>query len=235
MSPARSGDGSSPATLVEHAAQDVRERILSGALAPDERILLDAIADDLGMSPIPVREALRTLATEGLVARLPRRGYKVAPVTLADLDETYRVRLLLEPLAVSLAVPTLTAADLKTLHRELELLGEAFTALDWEAHRTHHRAFHFGLYDRCGSAWLIRFADMLWLNSERYQRMTTEIRGELTERMTEHERVAARLPGRPPGGGLRDRRRAVVAGRRSRLTPTRQGRRKFLDSLAAEC
>src|ERR1700742_5190631 len=92
-------------TLVEYAAGEIREQILSGEMAAGERILLDEVAEELGISPIPLREALRTLATEGLVAPLPRRGYTVAPVTVADLEETYRVRLVLEPLAVKLAVP----------------------------------------------------------------------------------------------------------------------------------
>jgi DNA-binding GntR family transcriptional regulator len=176
-------------TLVEYAAEEIREQILSGELAAGERIRLDDVADDLGISPIPLREALRTLATEGLVAPLPRRGYTVAPVTVADLEETYRVRLLLEPLAVTLAVPALVPADIDHLRKELDLLGAAIAAEDWPEHRTHHRAFHFGLYEKCNSTWLIRFTDMLWANSDRYQRMTTQIRGELGDRMVEHHEV----------------------------------------------
>jgi DNA-binding GntR family transcriptional regulator len=176
-------------TLVEYAAEEIREQILDGELAAGERILLDDVAEDLGISPIPLREALRTLATEGLVAPLPRRGYTVAPVTVADLEETYRVRLVLEPLAVKLAVPVLQPADIDQLRKELELLEAATAAEDWPEHRTHHRAFHFGIYEKCNSTWLIRFTDMLWANSDRYQRMTTQIRGELGDRMVEHQAV----------------------------------------------
>jgi DNA-binding GntR family transcriptional regulator len=176
-------------TLVEYAASEIREQILSGELAAGERILLDEVADDLGISPIPLREALRTLATEGLVAPLPRRGYTVAPVTVADLEETYRVRLVLEPLAVKLAVPVLEPADIENLRKELETLSAVIAAEDWPEHRTHHRAFHFGIYEKCNSSWLIRFTDMLWANSDRYQRMTTQIRGELGDRMKEHKAV----------------------------------------------
>jgi DNA-binding GntR family transcriptional regulator len=176
-------------TLVEYAAGEIREQILSGEMAADERILLDEVAEDLGISQIPLREALRTLATEGLVAPLPRRGYTVAPVTVADLEETYRVRLVLEPLAVQLAVPVLTPENIDQLRKELEQLDVATAAEDWPAHRLHHRAFHFGIYEKCNSSWLIRFTDMLWANSDRYQRMTTQIRGELGDRMVEHRAV----------------------------------------------
>jgi DNA-binding GntR family transcriptional regulator len=176
-------------TLVEYAAGEMREQILDGDLPAGERILLDEVAEHLGISPIPLREALRTLATEGLVAPLPRRGYTVAPVTVADLEETYRVRMLLEPLAVELAVPALTPADIEHLREELEQTIVAISAEDWPAHRTHHRAFHFGIYEKCDSRWLIRFTGMLWANSDRYQRMTTQIRGELGDRMVEHRAV----------------------------------------------
>lgn len=176
-------------SLVEFAADRVRQSILLGDLPPGERVLLDDLAADLGISAIPVREALRIVATEGLVVPVARRGYTVAPVRVKDLEETYRLRLLLEPLAVSLAVPRLTAEDLRQLDEELELLAGAFRESDWPSHRIHHRAFHFGIYAKCDSTWLMRFIEMLWTNSERYQLMTTRMRGELTERLSEHRRI----------------------------------------------
>lgn len=178
-------------TLVEFAGDQLRERILAGALPPGEWIRLDAIADELGMSPIPLREALRTLVSEGLVVPLPRRGFRVAPATVEDLEETYRLRLVLEPLAVQLATPHLTPLDLKALAGRLDRLASAFNEGDWQEQRTNHRAFHFGIYESCRSAWLIRFIDMLWLNTERYQRMTMQIKGELRQRNREHRQILA--------------------------------------------
>lgn len=176
-------------SLVDFAAERVRDSILVGDLAPGERVLLEDIAAELGMSSIPVREALRMIATEGLMIPVARRGYTVAPIQVKDLEETYELRLLLEPLAVRLAVPRLTSADLRALGQELELLGEAFRTKDWPSHRIHHRAFHFGIYERCDSKWLLRLTDMLWANSERYQFMTTRIRGQLSARLAEHRRI----------------------------------------------
>jgi DNA-binding GntR family transcriptional regulator len=183
------GRGPSTRTLVEYASKQLREQILSGELGPGDRIRLDVIAQDFGISAIPLREALRTLAAEGLVTPLAHRGYSVASVTIADLEETYRIRLVLEPLAVRLAVPRLSKADVKALGESLDRLGRAFKDGHWPDHRTHHRAFHFGIYERCNSDWLIRFTDMLWTNSERYQRMTTQIQGQLTQRAKEHRAI----------------------------------------------
>ncbi|MDA0159241.1 GntR family transcriptional regulator [Solirubrobacter ginsenosidimutans] len=174
---------------MEFAADSVRRSILVGDLPAGERILLDDLAEDLGISPIPVREALRVVATEGLVVPVARRGYTVAPLRVEDLEETYRLRLLLEPLAVQLAVPQLTPAEVDGLAEELDLLAEAFSAGDWPNHRLHHRNFHFGIYDKCNSPWLLRFTEMLWANSERYQYVTTRIKGELRQRATEHKRI----------------------------------------------
>jgi DNA-binding GntR family transcriptional regulator len=178
-------------TRVEYAAECLREQILAGNLGAGERIHLDTIAQSLGMSAIPLREALRVLGGEGLVVPSPHRGYTVARVTVADFDETYRLRLLLEPLAVSLAVPQLREPDFVVLAQQLDLFERAYRNENWHDYRVHHRAFHIGIYEKAQSSWLLRFTDMLWLNTERYQRMTTMIAGELEQRMQEHRQILA--------------------------------------------
>jgi DNA-binding GntR family transcriptional regulator len=178
-------------TRVEYAAERVREQILAGDLPGGERIPLDALAQSLGMSAIPLREALRVLGGQGLVVPSPHRGYTVAPATVADLDETYRLRLLLEPLAVNLAVPQLREPDFVVLAQQLDLFERAYRHESWHDYRVHHRAFHFGIYEKAQSTWLVRFTDALWLNTERYQRMTAMIVGELQQRMNEHRQILA--------------------------------------------
>jgi DNA-binding GntR family transcriptional regulator len=178
-------------TRVDYAAERLREGILAGDLPAGERIHLDAIAQSLGMSAIPLREALRVLGGEGLVVPSPHRGYTVAPVTVADLDEIYRMRLLLEPLAVKLGVPHLRGSDHVFLAEQLDRFERAYREENWADYRIHHRAFHFGIYDRSNAAWLLRFTDVLWLNIERYQRMTALIAGELEQRMSEHRQILA--------------------------------------------
>jgi DNA-binding GntR family transcriptional regulator len=196
----RAGRRISGPSLVELAADSVRHGILVGDLPAGERILLDELAEELGISPIPVREALRIVATEGLVVPVARRGYTVAPIHVDDLRETYRLRAELEPLAVKLAVPQLTAEALETLEAELELLAAAYEHNDARAHLVHHRAFHFGMYDHCNSPWLLRFTEMLWTNSERYQYMTTRIEGALHQRLNEHRRIFAAVRARDGEG-----------------------------------
>src|SRR5690242_4657103 len=90
-------DLSMPPTLVERAAEGLRAEILDGTLAPGDRVHLADAAERLGMSMVPVREALRSLASEGLVYAVPQRGYRVSELSLDDLEDTYRLRVELDP------------------------------------------------------------------------------------------------------------------------------------------
>jgi DNA-binding GntR family transcriptional regulator len=177
------------ATLVELAAEHLRESIIAGDMAPGQRIPIGDVAEELGMSLIPVREALQALSREGIVIPLPRRGYRVAPLSVDDLAITYQLRLILEPLIVHMAVPQLDDSDLAALKGVLDVLDEALQEGTWTRHYADHRTFHFGIYDKCGASWLIRFTEMLWQNTQRYQRLTTRIDGELKARMREHHRI----------------------------------------------
>lgn len=180
---------SSPKTLVDLAAERLRRDIVAGDLAAGERVNLEGASAKLKMSPIPIREALRILAAEGLVVPLRHRGYTVSHVTVADLEETYRLRLLLEPVAVQLAVPRIKRETIQQLARDLDRLEVAFERSQWAAHRRYHSAFHFGIYSRCDSPKLLRFIELLWLTSERYQRISTRLKGELDQRANEHRLI----------------------------------------------
>lgn len=176
-------------TLVDVALAALRRDLNEGVLAPGARIGLGETAAALGMSPIPVREALRTLASEGLVIALPQRGYRVPASTLEDLEDLYRLRLLLDPLATELAVPNLTDADLTAAEDALERLHAALVAGDWHAVRVANREFHFVLYAGSRSPWLVKLVSMLWDASERYQLDAGPGRGTPKQRREEHARI----------------------------------------------
>jgi len=176
-------------TRVEFATGAIRNQILTGGLPANVRVHINETAAQLGMSPIPIREALRALASEGLLEAVPQRGYRVRPTSRADLEETYRLRLLLDPLATTLAVKNLTSADLTRLDTTLSAFELATKAGDWQILRRHHRDLHFGLYQASQSGWLLRFISALWENSERYQWLAPRVRGLGPQRTREHERI----------------------------------------------
>ncbi len=92
-------------SLVDRVLDFVRDRILSGEYEPGARLRLQPLAEESGASLIPVREALRILETERLVETIPNRGARVAGISREDMEDLYRVRVLLETEAVRLSPP----------------------------------------------------------------------------------------------------------------------------------
>jgi DNA-binding GntR family transcriptional regulator len=97
--------------LRSHIEQQVRKAILNGTFKPGERLVETAIAEQLGVSRAPVREALSALEREGIVVNVPRRGYSVIDFTDKDIDEVYSLRLLLEIGALRRAVYRFTEKE----------------------------------------------------------------------------------------------------------------------------
>lgn len=95
--------------------QTLRQAILRGELKPGERLMEIALADKLGVSRTPIREAIRKLELEGLVIMIPRRGAQVAPITEKDLNEVLEVRRGLEELAIGFACQRITKEQLMDL------------------------------------------------------------------------------------------------------------------------
>jgi DNA-binding GntR family transcriptional regulator len=108
----------------------LRDRILSGVLPPGTRITERAVAEDLGVSRIPVRDALNMLKGEGLVTDIPRRGVIVTAMSAKDAEELFDVRTALEVLSVRLATERATAEEVAELREVLEAARTAMEAED---------------------------------------------------------------------------------------------------------
>ena len=93
----------------------LRQAILKGELKPGERLMEIALADKLGVSRTPIREALRKLEQEGLVVMIPRRGAQVADITEKDLNDVLEVRIALENLSIEKACKRMTDEQIKKL------------------------------------------------------------------------------------------------------------------------
>ena len=103
----------------------LRRAILKGELKPGERLMEIALADKLGVSRTPIREAIRKLELEGLVVMAPRKGAKVASITERDLNDVLEVRKGMEVLAISLACKRITGEELE----KLEIIERDFQRL----------------------------------------------------------------------------------------------------------
>lgn len=187
-----------PRTAQAIAVAELRDAIIRGDLPPGSKIRQEATAQQLGISLIPIREALKTLASEGVVTYLPQRGYFVTELPADAIGEIYFVRDLLERQAESLAVPLLSADDLVVMGDHLLDQVRAVEREDAVEMIASNRRFHFVIFDRCENAWLKRFVTQLWdtLDPYRvlsYRRMWLEDpeRHLPAEILKEHERILA--------------------------------------------
>lgn len=141
------GDVKDDRSVAAHIAQSIAARIVSGELAPDERLKQDEWADAFSTSHVPVREAFRRLEAQGLVIAEPRRGVRVAPLDVEAVIEVSRMRAALEPLALRYAIPRYTEDDLARAASFLE--GDAPSG-DIAALERINRGFHQAITTPCG-------------------------------------------------------------------------------------
>lgn len=120
--------GLSVTTVAEQAADAIRRRIIAGELPEGFQLRQDALAAELGISRIPVREALVQLEGEGLVRIVPHKGAVVSEMSIEEINELFMLRGLLEPLLLKKSVPRLTAADFAQLDAVLAEYQQALHA-----------------------------------------------------------------------------------------------------------
>jgi DNA-binding GntR family transcriptional regulator len=153
---------------VQFAYDLLRNEILSGRLQPGAVLSQVQLAAHLGISRTPLREALSRLASEGLISGDFNRRMRVSELDLVDFDQIYAMRFALEPIALRVTVPTLTADERAALVHSVDEMDTAVAAEDRDGFRVAHRAFHLGLTVHAGDRMHRTLAE-LWDHSERYR------------------------------------------------------------------
>jgi DNA-binding GntR family transcriptional regulator len=138
---------------------------------------------------IPVREALRALAGEGLVEYRPRRGYAVTQLDLAELEEVYRLRRTLETEALRRGVPRATTADVARLREAADACRDGAPRDRLAA----NRRFHAVLHDLAESRPLTRLIDLLWDSTEAYRALYYALPGEAEEADRAHRAIVSAM------------------------------------------
>jgi DNA-binding GntR family transcriptional regulator len=149
--------------LQDQLYQRIREGLLAGRFQPGERLKIRDLAAEWGTSPMPVRAALQRLVAEGALEGEPQRSVRVPPMTRERYQNIVQVRLGLEGLAVELATPNLTAADVAALRECVVHMDEAIEQRDVQAYLHANSQFHLHLYSACGNPVLLRSIESLWL------------------------------------------------------------------------
>jgi GntR family transcriptional regulator, carbon starvation induced regulator len=165
--------------LSEQAHDRIRHDILYGELFPGEKLQIDAISERYGIGAVPVREALNRLSSEGLVDRKSHRGFFVATISMADLEELVKTRIWLETLALTQSMRNADDAWEEALVVSYHRLARTQRLLPTQAGReisdeweVRHKAFHMLLLDRCGSSWLLGFCSTLMDQAVRYRNLS---------------------------------------------------------------
>ena len=156
------------ASAVDLVLHEIRRSILSGELPPGRPFTVPTLTEQLGVSHVPVREALRQLEAQGLVTLSPSRSATVTALDPDDLRAIYRLRITVEPELAALSAPERTDVQIEELDGMVRatfhhVLNEAFWAP--------HRAFHATLIEPAASDWDRRMLAPLWDASERYTRL----------------------------------------------------------------
>ena len=206
------GEGSEPPerTILHHSIYDeLRRRMINGEIMPGADLSTRGLALEMGVSQMPVRDALSRLAAEGAIAIRSKRRIEVPPMTPERFADLLDCRRLLEPAAAVFALPLITPALLRDLRAIDAALDRAITSGDVTAYMRANAAFHFGIYRASGRATLNRAIEALWLQFGPFMRVVYDRYG--TAGLVDQHRIALDAIAAGDAGALRDAIAADIA------------------------
>lgn len=189
-------------SLTAEAYAQIRAEILACRLAPGQKLVIADLCEEFQFSLGAVREALARLSSEGLVVSEPRKGFRVAPITEAELRDITRVRATIESLCLENAIQNgdlrwetnIVATQFEL--SKLSLQDPADPARVSEAWAEAHQRFHEALVAACDSPWLLRLRELLFIQSERYRRVSVPLNRAKRDLVSEHRNIADAAVGR---------------------------------------
>lgn len=177
--------------LSEIVHDKLRQAISQGQLQPGQRLRQETLANQLGVSRMPVREALQRLEQEGLVEVIPHRGAVVRQPAAREFTETVQALLILERSARELAFSRLSPADLRTLRRLQRTMRDRVLAGRTEDLPELNRRFHRVLLSACRLPKLCDFIELVWNWHPQAASLVVAVRG--SEALSEHDRILTAL------------------------------------------
>ncbi len=185
-------------TIAAIVQDRIRTAILEGVLTAGSRIDQNRLANDLNVSLVPVREALKKLEGEGFVQIIPRRGAFVTESSLKDMEDLYFARRILEGEAAYHAAEKLRDADLRELDRLMPLMTSALAEQDYAGFTALNHRFHFVIYDAVESNHLSNIIAGLWELAERYRYRYVFLSDRAAVIQAEHQRILDACHARDP-------------------------------------
>lgn len=174
----------------------LRQAILKGELAPGERLMEIQLADRLGVSRTPIREAIRKLELEGLVLMIPRKGAEVAKISEKSLRDVLEVRRSLEELAIELACQRMTEEEVARLEETQEAFREAVNHGDAMGIAESDEHYHDIIYYGTGNARLVQILNNLREQMYRYRLEYIKDADKRQVLLVEHDNILKAIKGR---------------------------------------
>jgi DNA-binding GntR family transcriptional regulator len=180
-------------TLSQRVYEHLREEILADHLLPGTELSEVALSKELAISRGPIREAMGRLSAEGLITMRPRRRAEVRSLTPQELIDAYQVREALEVMAVRLAIPRLTEADLARLDQLMERMADHISDGAVREFFAANVSFHELLCELSGNPKLQEVHHRLEGEIGRFQSRTLALRGSMDDSLTEHRAILAAI------------------------------------------
>ena len=184
--------------LREVVYETLREAIRNGALTPGERLMEIQLAEELGVSRTPVREAIRKLELERFVVMLPRRGTYVANLSLKDINEVFEIRAALDGLAAGLAAERITEEELEQMERLLVEIADCIEQHNNQKIVEADEAFHDILYRASRNERLVGIICNLREQFARFRSVSIKYPGRLQNTLEEHRQLVEAIAQRNP-------------------------------------
>ena len=202
-----------PIALYQEVAERLRQRIFSHELPPGTWVDEQALAEHYGISRTPLREALKVLASEGLVTLKPRRGCYVTEISERDLDEVFTVMSMLEGECARTSATKASAADLERLRAIHTDLENAAAAGDIDGFFEANQAFHLALHEIADNRWLLQVIEDLRkvIKLSRHHSLFSE--GRLAQSLAEHRDILQALLARDGSRAEELMRTHILSGR----------------------
>lgn len=175
--------------LREIVFETLREAIISGMLKPGERLMEIQLAEELGVSRTPVREAIRKLELEGFLVMIPRKGAYVAGISMKDIADVFEIRAAMEGLAAGLAAERITEEELEQLERHLVKIAECIDANDINGLVDADTDFHDTLYKACRNERLVQIVSNLREQIQRFRTTSLSSPGRMKYALEEHKTI----------------------------------------------
>jgi len=182
--------------LRELVLEAIREAIINGSLAPRERLMEIQLAEELGVSRTPVREALRKLELEGFIVMVPRKGAYVADLSFKDIADVFEIRAALESLAAGLAAERITDEEIEEMERSLVEKGDAINHNDHEKLVEVDTRFHETMYKSSRNDRLVTIINNLREQIQRFRSTSLSFPGRMQKSLEEHRSILEAIESR---------------------------------------